>query len=75
MGRAGAMEELQNLATFLLSDGCNWLTGESIVMDGANHLANGGNFYELRAWTDQQWGTARDAIRAQNEKDRRQRTN
>src|SRR6202043_2945651 len=65
MGRAGAMEELQNLATFLLSDGCRWLTGESIVMDGANHLANGGNFYELRAWTDQQWGTARDAIRAQ----------
>jgi NAD(P)-dependent dehydrogenase (short-subunit alcohol dehydrogenase family) len=74
MGRAGAMEELQNLATFLLSDGCRWLTGETIVMDGANHLATGGNFYELRAWTDEQWTAAREAIRAQNEKDRRQRT-
>jgi NAD(P)-dependent dehydrogenase (short-subunit alcohol dehydrogenase family) len=74
MGRAGAMEELQNLATFLLSDGCQWLTGESIVMDGANALATGGNFYELRSWSDEQWTAARDAIRAQNEKDRRQRT-
>jgi NAD(P)-dependent dehydrogenase (short-subunit alcohol dehydrogenase family) len=74
MGRAGNMEELQNLATFLMSDGCRWLTGETIVMDGANHLATGGNFYELRAWTDEQWTAAREAIRAQNEKDRRQRT-
>ncbi len=74
MGRAGDMAELQNLATFLLSDGCRWLTGETIVMDGANHLATGGNFYELRAWTDEQWTTAREAIRAQNEKDRRQRS-
>jgi NAD(P)-dependent dehydrogenase (short-subunit alcohol dehydrogenase family) len=74
MGRAGAMEELQNFATFLLSDGCRWLTGESIVMDGGNALATGGNFYELRGWTDQRWTTARDAIRAQNDKDRRLRT-
>jgi hypothetical protein len=43
-------------------------------MDGANALATGGNFYELRSWTDEQWVAARDAIRAQNEKDRRQRT-
>ncbi len=35
MGRPGRLEELQNLATFLLSDGCDWLTGETIAMDGA----------------------------------------
>jgi len=74
MGRAGTMAELQNFAAFLLSDGCPWLTGESIVMDGGNYLASGGNFYELRGWTDAQWAAARDAIRAQNEKDRRHRT-
>lgn len=73
MGRAGHMEELQNLATFLLSDGCEWLTGQSIMMDGANHLATGGNFYELRQWSDEQWRTAREAIQAQNAKDRAQR--
>jgi NAD(P)-dependent dehydrogenase (short-subunit alcohol dehydrogenase family) len=70
MGRAGRMEELQNLATFLLSDGCDWLTGQTIMMDGANHLATGGNFYALREWSDEQWRQARDAIKAQNEKDR-----
>ena len=26
------MEELQNLATFLMADGCEWLTGETIAV-------------------------------------------
>ena len=52
MGRVGRMEELQNLATFLMSDGCEWLSGETIAMDGAEALATGGNFYELRRWGD-----------------------
>ena len=52
MGRVGRMEELQNLAAFLLSDGCDWLTGETIAMDGAQGLATGGNFYQLRQWGD-----------------------
>ena len=60
MGRPGTMEELQNLATFLLSDGCRWLTGETIAMDGGQALATGGNFYELRQWSDAQWQVARD---------------
>jgi NAD(P)-dependent dehydrogenase (short-subunit alcohol dehydrogenase family) len=34
MGRVGRMEELQNLATFLLADGCEWLTGQTITLDG-----------------------------------------
>ena len=73
MGRAGRMEELQNLAAFLLSDGCDWLTGETIAMDGAQALATGGNFYELRQWGDAEWQAARAAIEAQNAKDRAQR--
>ena len=73
MARAGKMEELQNLASFLLSDGCQWLNGESIMMDGGNALATGGNFYVLREWTDGQWKEARDRIEAQNQKDRAQR--
>jgi NAD(P)-dependent dehydrogenase (short-subunit alcohol dehydrogenase family) len=74
MGRVGRMEELQNLATFLLADGCEWLTGQTITLDGNQSHANGSNFYELRHWTDAQWQAARDAIKAQNEKDRAQRT-
>jgi NAD(P)-dependent dehydrogenase (short-subunit alcohol dehydrogenase family) len=68
MGRVGHIEELQNLATFLISDGCQWLTGETIALDGGQSHATGGNFYELRHWTDAQWQAARDAIKAQNEK-------
>ena len=70
MGRVGRMEELQNLATFLIADGCEWLTGQTITLDGGQAHANGSNFYELRHWTDEQWRAARDAIKAQNEKDR-----
>src|SRR5271157_2422752 len=69
-GRVGRIEELQNLAAFLMSDGCEWLTGETIVMDGAQALATGGNFYELRHWGDAEWKAARDAIEAQNARDR-----
>ena len=70
MGRVGKMEELQNLAVFLISGGCDWISGETIAMDGAQALATGGNFYELREWSDADWQQARDAISKQNEKDR-----
>lgn len=73
MGRCGTLEELQNLAVFLLSDGCRWLSGETIAMDGAQALATGGNFYELRKWSDAQWAAAREAIKAGNEKDKSKR--
>jgi NAD(P)-dependent dehydrogenase (short-subunit alcohol dehydrogenase family) len=70
MGRVGKMEELQNLAVFLISGGCDWISGETIAMDGAQALATGGNFYELREWSDADWQRARDNIAKQNEKDR-----
>jgi NAD(P)-dependent dehydrogenase (short-subunit alcohol dehydrogenase family) len=74
MARAGRMSELQNLSTFLMAPGiCDWLTGQSIFMDGANALATGGNFYELRQWSDGDWQRARERIEAQNAKDKLQR--
>ena len=74
MMRAGTMDELANLATFLMAPGaCDWLSGEVLSMDGAGHLANGGNFYALREWSDAQWAEARARIEAQNKKDREQR--
>jgi NAD(P)-dependent dehydrogenase (short-subunit alcohol dehydrogenase family) len=72
-GRVGRIEELQNLAAFLLSDGCDWLSGEMIAMDGAQALATGGNFYELRKWGDAEWKAARDAIQGQNARDKSER--
>ncbi|PZA13325.1 short-chain dehydrogenase [Rhodopseudomonas palustris] len=73
MGRVGTMEELQNLATFLISGGCDWISGETIAMDGAQGLAMGGNFYQLRDWSNDDWENAKASIKAQNEKDRAQR--
>ncbi|NVN84450.1 MAG: SDR family oxidoreductase [Rhodopseudomonas sp.] len=73
MGRVGTMEELQNVAVFLISGGCDWINGETIAMDGGQALAMGGNFYQLRDWSDADWQQARDSIKAQNEKDRAQR--
>lgn len=70
MLRVGTMEELQNLATFLISGGCDWINGETIAMDGAQALAMGGNFYQLRDWSDDDWNKAREAIVAQNTKDK-----
>jgi NAD(P)-dependent dehydrogenase (short-subunit alcohol dehydrogenase family) len=74
MARPGTMAELQNLAAFLMAPGhCDWLTGQSIMMDGGNALATGGNFYALREWSEADWQAARERIEAQNAKDRAQR--
>lgn len=73
MGRVGTMEELQNLAVFLISGGCDWINGETIAMDGAQGLAMGGNFYQLRDWSNDDWEQAKASIKAQNEKDRAKR--
>jgi NAD(P)-dependent dehydrogenase (short-subunit alcohol dehydrogenase family) len=73
LGRVGTMEELENLATFLISGGCDWISGETIALDGAQALATGAGFYELRNWSDADWQAARERIEAQNQKDRAQR--
>ncbi len=74
MGRVGEMSELQNLATFLMADGVQWLTGQTLTIDGANSLATGGNFYHFKDWSNNDWAKARDSIKALNDKDRADRT-
>ena len=76
MRRNGRMEELQNLATFLMADGCEWLTGETIAIDGAGYLAtgSGGYFTQLDRLSDADWENMRAMIKAQNDKDRAGRT-
>jgi NAD(P)-dependent dehydrogenase (short-subunit alcohol dehydrogenase family) len=76
MRRVGRMEELQNLATFLMADGCEWLTGETIAIDGGGYLAtgSGGYFLQLDRMSDADWDKARAQIKAQNDKDRAGRT-
>jgi len=76
MRRVGKMAELQNLATFLMAEGCEWLTGETIGLDGGGYLATGSGAYftELDKLSDADWERMRAVIKAQNEKDRAART-
>lgn len=74
MRRTGQMPELQNLATFLMADGAEWLTGETIAIDGGGYLANGGSFTDLDRLSDEDWDRMRAKIKAQNDKDRAGRT-
>jgi NAD(P)-dependent dehydrogenase (short-subunit alcohol dehydrogenase family) len=76
MKRIGRMDELQNLATFLMADGCEWLTGETIGLDGGGYLASGSGAYfaQLDKMSDADWDKARAMIKAQNDKDRAGRT-
>jgi NAD(P)-dependent dehydrogenase (short-subunit alcohol dehydrogenase family) len=73
MRRFGQMHELQSLIIFLLSDACDYLTGQTIAIDGGQHLAGPGTFADLGALTDEQWRVAREAIQqsTQREKTRR----
>lgn len=72
MGRAGQMHELCNLAVLLMAPGAEYISGETIAIDGAGWL-QGGRSRQMD-WTDEQWTAAREAIRSANEKDRSRRT-
>jgi hypothetical protein len=65
---------LQNLIVFLLSDGCDYLTGQTIAIDGGQHLAGPGTFADLSALTDEQWRAAREAIQKSTQREKAQRT-
>ena len=74
MRRYGEMKELQNLIIFLLSDGCDYLTGQTIAIDGGQHLAAPGTFADLVALTDEQWRAAREAIQKSTQREKAERS-
>src|SRR3984885_6701405 len=73
LGRYGRIEELQNLIIFLLSDACDYLTGQTIAIDGGQHLAAPSTFADLGALTDEQWRAARESIQRSTQRDKAQR--
>jgi len=75
MRRAGKMEELQNLAAFLMADGCEFLTGQTIAVDGAACLVNGGLFQRALRLDRRRLGKRRaPRSRRRTEKDKAQRS-
>lgn len=73
-GRPGTIEELANLTIFLLSDACNYLTGQTIAMDGGQMLASPNTFASLASMTEEDWAEARAKAKAASEAAKKQRT-
>lgn len=73
-GRAGTIEELANLTMFLLSDACDYLTGQTIAMDGGQMLAGPGTFAGLTGLTDADWQQVKETSKAASESSKAQRT-
>lgn len=74
MGRAGTIDELANLTIFAFSDACDYLTGETIAMDGGQRLAGPNTFAALTAMTDEDWARARERSTAASEAAKAART-
>ena len=74
LGRVGEMKELQNLATFLMADDCDYLTGQTIALDGAQYLTGGGTFSQLDKLSDEDCENMRKLIRDANNKDKADRS-
>ncbi|GLZ48140.1 oxidoreductase [Actinomycetospora sp. NBRC 106375] len=73
MGRAGTVAELANLTMFLLSDACDYLTGQTIAMDGGQMLAGPGTFAGLTAMSAEDWAEARERSTAASAASKAQR--
>ncbi|WP_256735029.1 SDR family oxidoreductase [Variovorax sp. dw_954] len=74
MGRFGKTDELCNLLMFLQSDGCDYLTGQNIAIDGGHHLAAPSTFAEMSAMTPEDWAEAKRIVRGRAEQEKAQRT-
>jgi enoyl-[acyl-carrier-protein] reductase (NADH) len=54
--RFGTPAELANLAAFLVSDGCTYINGDIVVMDGGEWLQGAGEFsYAGQILSDADW--------------------
>ncbi|MBT6093971.1 MAG: SDR family oxidoreductase [Rhodospirillaceae bacterium] len=70
MGRFGDMAELKNIGAFLMADGCDYLTGQCIAIDGGGHLADAGNYAHLLDRSDEEWQRIRALAKSASDKDK-----
>ncbi|MDV6230624.1 SDR family oxidoreductase [Rhodococcus cercidiphylli] len=73
-GRTGTIEELANLTMFVISDACEYLTGQTIAMDGGQMLAGPGTFAGLTSLTDDDWSQIRESSKTATASSKAQRT-
>lgn len=73
MRRVGRMDEIGDLAAFLLAPASAWINGQTIALDGGDWLANGAYFTQYLSWGDEEWAEARERIMARNAAEKAQR--
>lgn len=64
LGRYGEIRELANLMILLLSDQCDYITGETVCIDGGHHLAAPSTFAGLNKLDDAAWQKIRETSQA-----------
>ena len=55
MGRTGNLEEIANLATYLISEEASFINGEVVTIDGGEWLRGAGEFSGLSVLSAEQW--------------------
>lgn len=68
VGRVGQVQELANLAAYLLSDFSAFVNGEIVTIDGGEWLQGAGEFNMLKAIPNGLWDMLEAQIRASNNK-------
>lgn len=71
VGRLGEIEEIANLASYVVSDYASWLSGDTITFDGGEFNALAGEFNALRAVKDEEWDFMEQAIKKSNKKSKK----
>jgi NAD(P)-dependent dehydrogenase (short-subunit alcohol dehydrogenase family) len=74
LGRTGTIEELANLTIFAFSDACDYLTGETIAMDGGQRLAGPNTFAALTSMSENDWVRARERSKSTSAAAKAERT-
>lgn len=63
LGRVGRMEEISNLAAFLVSDYASYINGEVVTIDGGEWLKGAGQFSGMLSLSEDQWKAIREISR------------
>jgi len=66
--RLGEVEELANLASYMVSDYANYMSGEIVTLDGGERRGVCGMFNTLDKVTPEQWDFLESVIRKSNKK-------